>query len=193
MNGIDQMNTAELAWFKRRLPRSYEKAMNAHTPTVVVENAIPHGKQDVFIEYPDFKPDYPKKVDMRVAAYERELRRIRGCLMSIQNEYDRVDELYQAVLSVHKRRNSKVIRSMLCDISGMNWSEIIAPSRFKRQIIPRQAGMYLYRKHTGMSYPQISKIFGRGDHSTAMNACDRVESRMWEFAKYVDPIEAELV
>lgn len=192
MNALNQMNSAQLAWFKKRLPRSYEKAINAHTPTVIVENEVSRENKELFIEKPDLKSEYPLKIDMRIAAYERELRRIRGCLISMQGEYDRVDEAYQGVVSVKRRNNSKIIRRMLCEVSGLQWSQIIAQSRFKKVLQPRQAGMYLYRQHTDLSFSQIGKIFGRTDHSTVHHSCERVETRMWEFKKYIEPIEAEL-
>jgi chromosomal replication initiation ATPase DnaA len=44
---------------------------------------------------------------------------------------------------------------------------------------PRQLAMYLVRKHTSLSYPNIGRVFNR-HHSTVINAYERVETSLRE-------------
>jgi chromosomal replication initiator protein len=43
---------------------------------------------------------------------------------------------------------------------------------------PRQMAMYLARKKTARSYPEIGKLFGGRDHSTVIHAYNRVRERI---------------
>lgn len=54
-------------------------------------------------------------------------------------------------------------------------SEIKSPSRSQHIIIPRQIAMYLLRSELHLSYPQIARELGRGDHTTAMHSIKKIE------------------
>ena len=45
-------------------------------------------------------------------------------------------------------------------------------------VMPRQVGMYLARKLTGLSLDQIGAYFGGRDHSTVLHACRKVEQAL---------------
>jgi len=47
--------------------------------------------------------------------------------------------------------------------------------RHRNVVIPRMIATHLIRKHTPLSYPDIGRVFGGRDHSTAMHACQKVE------------------
>ena len=55
-------------------------------------------------------------------------------------------------------------------------ADLRSPSRSPRLTTPRQIGMYLLRRHCGLSYPEIGQCFDR-HHTTAMHACRRIEER----------------
>jgi chromosomal replication initiator protein len=50
--------------------------------------------------------------------------------------------------------------------------------RYRDVLLPRQVGMYLTRKLTGMSLEQIGIYFGGRDHTTVLHACRKVEQAM---------------
>lgn len=54
-------------------------------------------------------------------------------------------------------------------------SEIKSASRSQYIIVPRQIAMYLLRSELHLSYPQIARELGRGDHTTAMHSIKKVE------------------
>ena len=61
---------------------------------------------------------------------------------------------------------------------------------------PRQVGMYLARRLTGLSLAQIGDYFGGRDHSTVLHACRKVEDALGRdtvLSGAVRQLQAELV
>ncbi|MBV8975921.1 MAG: chromosomal replication initiator protein DnaA [Alphaproteobacteria bacterium] len=54
--------------------------------------------------------------------------------------------------------------------------EFSSPQRARRVARPRQVAMYLSRKLTTRSLPEIGRRFGGRDHTTVLHACRRVEA-----------------
>jgi len=54
-------------------------------------------------------------------------------------------------------------------------ADLKSAKRHKNVARPRQIAMYLCRKLTGSSFPEIGQRFGGKDHSTVISACRRVE------------------
>jgi chromosomal replication initiator protein len=52
--------------------------------------------------------------------------------------------------------------------------------RSRNILLPRQVGMYLARRLTGLSLEQIGAYFGGRDHSTVLHACQKVEQALGE-------------
>lgn len=50
--------------------------------------------------------------------------------------------------------------------------------RHRSVLLPRQVGMYLARRLTGLSLEQIGAYFGGRDHSTVLHACRKVEETL---------------
>jgi len=55
-------------------------------------------------------------------------------------------------------------------------SDIKGRRRTKQMVMPRQLSMYLIRKLTDHSLPEIGELCGGRDHTTVMHACESVES-----------------
>jgi chromosomal replication initiator protein len=58
---------------------------------------------------------------------------------------------------------------------GLKVSEIKSRNNSKQISFPRQVAMYLCKKLTDLSYPEIGKQFNNKHHSTVMYAVDKVE------------------
>lgn len=54
-------------------------------------------------------------------------------------------------------------------------SEIKSKSNARQIVIPRQVAMYLCKHLTGLSYPEIGKLFNDKHHSTVMYSVERVQ------------------
>ena len=60
---------------------------------------------------------------------------------------------------------------------------------------PRQVAMFLCRRHTGSSYPEIGNALGGKDHTTALNAFNRISARLDEpdVRRHVEELERRLL
>jgi chromosomal replication initiator protein len=70
------------------------------------------------------------------------------------------------------------IRRVVCEHFGIKESEIISKRRTKNLSFPRHVAMYLCRKHTTSSYPEIGTFFGGRDHSSVIHAANVVSGKL---------------
>jgi chromosomal replication initiator protein len=56
-------------------------------------------------------------------------------------------------------------------------TEIKSKSNARQIVIPRQVAMYLCKKLTDLSYPEIGKLFGDKHHSTVMYSVETVQKK----------------
>ncbi|TSC57427.1 MAG: chromosomal replication initiator protein [Candidatus Peregrinibacteria bacterium Greene0416_19] len=56
--------------------------------------------------------------------------------------------------------------------------DMISSSRVRDILIPRQIAMHIGRKYLRMSTVRLGEVFGDRDHTTVMNACNKIEERM---------------
>ncbi|MEZ4752963.1 MAG: chromosomal replication initiator protein DnaA [Bdellovibrionota bacterium] len=74
-------------------------------------------------------------------------------------------------------------------------SEMVSKRRTKNLSFPRHIAMYLCRKHTTCSYPEIGSHFGNRDHSSVIHAANVVTTKLktdLELQDSVTEIEKEL-
>ena len=64
-----------------------------------------------------------------------------------------------------------------------------SPQRARRVARPRQVAMYLARKLTTRSLPEIGRRFGGRDHTTVLHACRRVEALCEEDSTFKKQVE----
>ena len=67
------------------------------------------------------------------------------------------------------------IQRAVCERYGVTLAELKGPLRSRHLALPRHVAMYLGRKLTRRSLPQIGVLFGSRDHSTVTHAVKRVE------------------
>ena len=68
-------------------------------------------------------------------------------------------------------------------------SELKSSKRLKNIVFPRQVAMYICRKLTSFSYPEIGSKFGGKDHSTIIHAIKKIEKVMKEDIQMKNIIE----
>ncbi len=72
---------------------------------------------------------------------------------------------------------------------GVRAAEIKGKKRLKEIAYARQVAMYLTRKLTGLSFPDIGKKFGGKDHSTVMYACKKMQDLLHEDSRTKAAVE----
>ena len=71
----------------------------------------------------------------------------------------------------------ETIRNEVASYYGVSVTELCSASRLAAVLWPRQVAMYMAREHSGSSLTTIAASFGGRNHTTALNACKRVEQR----------------
>jgi len=66
---------------------------------------------------------------------------------------------------------------------------LIGGRKHKTIAQPRQVAMYLSRKLTGSSFPDIAKKFGKRDHTTVMYAVKKMETLAKENPEVLSMLE----
>jgi chromosomal replication initiator protein len=72
---------------------------------------------------------------------------------------------------------------------GLRVSDMKAKSNAKPIAFPRQVAMYLCRKLTALSYPEIGRIFNDKHHSTVMHSVEKIERMAEDDADFRKVIE----
>lgn len=68
--------------------------------------------------------------------------------------------------------------------------ELVAKSRKKDVVKPRQIAMYLLREEFKHSFPAIGEKFGGRDHTTVMHACEKISREMTENPQFAQEVGA---
>ncbi len=66
------------------------------------------------------------------------------------------------------------IKKAVARFFNIKVADLVGRRKLKGIVRPRQIAMYLARKHTGLSFPDLGRSFGGRDHSTVQHACKKV-------------------
>jgi chromosomal replication initiator protein len=87
-------------------------------------------------------------------------------------------DLAKKVLNTHETHTSisvEDIQKMVADHFKVRISDLKSTTRARQIVVPRQISMYLIKKHLDRPLVEIGRVFGGKDHTTVMNAMERVE------------------
>ncbi|MDX9755109.1 MAG: chromosomal replication initiator protein DnaA [bacterium] len=84
-------------------------------------------------------------------------------------------ELYERPV---KEISIEKIQRKVAEYYNIKPSDIIGKNRSRSIARPRQIAMYLSRKLTKHSYPEIGTFFGNKDHTTVLFACNKIGKEM---------------
>jgi hypothetical protein len=70
------------------------------------------------------------------------------------------------------------IKAAVCKEWGISAVDLVSQRRAPKYVLPRQVGIFLCRKITTRSLPEIARRFGGRDHSTAIHAVRKIEQRI---------------
>ncbi len=68
--------------------------------------------------------------------------------------------------------------------------DMIGQSRVREILIPRQIAMFLGKKHLSLSFVRLGEVFSGRDHTTVMNANEKIEQRMHNDAQLLREVHA---
>ncbi|NUM88927.1 MAG: chromosomal replication initiator protein DnaA [Bdellovibrionales bacterium] len=72
----------------------------------------------------------------------------------------------------------ETINKAVCQYFKISAAELNSKSRARKYSGPRQIAMFLCRKYTGKTFPEIALSFGGKDHSTVMHAVEKIDNAL---------------
>lgn len=132
------------------------------------------------------------------------VRELEGCLIRVSAyaqltkqpiHIDLAKEVLKDILPGKSQLTCDTIVKSVSAHFDVKVSDLKSQKRGRAIALPRQISMYLCRKHTGSSYPEIGNALGGKDHTTALNAFNRISQRMSEpeIRRHVETIERALL
>ena len=70
------------------------------------------------------------------------------------------------------------IQKEVASYCGLRVQDLKSTKKQKNIALPRQIAMYIARRYTGASYPEIGEKFGGKDHSTVIHAVKKIEKNL---------------
>lgn len=113
--------------------------------------------------------------------------------ISIKHIKEHLKHLFDEEINRKVTPNDIIIKvAKMYDVSV---EDIISKSRQSKIVTPRFVAMYLTRKLTDMTTTDIGKQFGHRDHSTVVNAINKIEEDMknnFDFKEQIEELKLEL-
>lgn len=88
------------------------------------------------------------------------------------------------------------IKKVVSEHFNIKVPEMVSKRRNKHLAFPRHVAMYLCRKHTTYSYPEIGHVFGGRDHSSVIHAANVITQKVQndsDFRLVIEEIEKKLL
>ncbi len=85
---------------------------------------------------------------------------------------------------------AEVIQRVTAQHFGLKLTDLKGQKRHRSVVVPRMIAMFLTRKHTSLSYPDIGRAFGGRDHSTAIHACQKIEWQITSDSEIQSAVQA---
>jgi len=95
-----------------------------------------------------------------------------GCDISL----DFTKDVLKDVIGVKKDATPEDIVKLVCKYYNIKISELKSKRKNSAVLIPRQIAMYIIRKLTNLSYPEIGRFFGGKDHSTVIHSIKKIDA-----------------
>ena len=86
------------------------------------------------------------------------------------------DTLSEIFNSDEKAITIEMIQKTIADYFGMRVQDLKSKNNSKSVALPRQICMYLCKRVTGMSLPQIGREFGNKHHTTVLHSVSKIEA-----------------
>ena len=115
---------------------------------------------------------------------KRSIREIEGSLKTLKMFSElqglAIDmSLTKKILSSNETQSTISVEEILKLVANhfkLSITDLRSSNRSKPIVVPRQIAMFLIKRHLDRSYVEIGRYFGNRDHTTVMNAIDRVRN-----------------
>jgi len=193
----------QIATLTDRLRSRFEWGMitDIQTPNLETREAILRNKADnENIVISDEAYNYiARRITSSIRALESALANLRMVYeiynepISIRHVKDHLKHLFDE--ETNRKVTPNDIMTKISLIYNVSVEELISKSRQSRIVTPRFISMYIIRQLTDMTTTDIGKQFGDRDHSTVVNAINKIEEDMrnsFEFKEQIEELKVEL-
>lgn len=139
-----------------------------------------------------------EKIDSNVRELEGALNRLQA-ICALNNQPLTVDLAEDALRTIVPGKTREItielIQKVVAERFGTTVKDLLGKRRTQNIALPRQVAMYLCRKLTTCSYPEIGALFGGRDHSTVIHANRVVAKRITtdgDLSSRIDWLERKL-
>ncbi len=186
----------EIRMFEPRLRSRCESGMLADTQPPDHETLLAITSQKAEDLGVHMSSDLVHFIAARVRGSIRELEGVLHRLKALSRLFDQQPTVafarqhLQGVLSQENRSLSpEEIIQLVADFYNVKVSDLKGKRRLKRIVRPRHVAMWLVRKHTELSFPEMGRVFGR-DHATVQHACKKIRNELERDADLRSSIES---
>jgi len=193
----------QIATLADRLRTRFEWGMitDIQTPNLETREAILRNKASKEnIQISDEAYNYiARRITSSIRALESALANLR-MVYDIHNEIITIRHVKEHLKHLFDEETNKKVtpNDIITKIAGLydvSVEDIISKSRQSRIVMPRFVAMYLTRKLTDLTTTDIGKQFGDRDHSTVVNAINKIEDDIKndiEFREQIEELKVEL-
>lgn len=133
----------------------------------------------IHLHLPDEVVDWiAKRVTQNIRELEGALTRVRA-LSSINSKGVSLDIVRDALCDLDRQMVAPLkpenILAGVCSYFGLENKELMSGRRQRTISLARSVAMYLVRKNSRLSFPEIAGKLGKRNHSTVISACRRIE------------------
>ena len=119
-----------------------------------------------------------KRVTQNIRELEGALTRVRA-LAAVQRSAPSLDTVIEALSDLDRQMVAPLkpdnILNGVCNYFGLDHKELMSGRRQRTISLARSVAMYLVRKNSRLSFPEIAGKLGKRNHSTVISACRRIE------------------
>jgi len=119
----------------------------------------------------------------RVVAYSQLRRRPLTLELTVEALRDLLPDVKK------KEITPQIIKNTVSEYYSIPLESMLSERRDREIVLPRQVAMYLCHSLLGIPYKRVSTLFDRNDHTTAINACKRVEEMISSDASFASTLE----
>jgi chromosomal replication initiator protein len=173
LEGIQDRILSRMAWglVADINPADYELRLNIlHAKVAALGSRAP--VPDDVIEF------LARKITTNVRELEGALNRVTAFALLVNKpislEFTR-ETLADILRAQEKKLTIDDIQRKVADYYGLKVADLLSERRAREVARPRQIAMYLAKKMTPRSLPEIGRRFGKRDHTTVMHAVKKVE------------------
>lgn len=188
----------EIKTLEERLSSRFEWGLIADIQPPNIETRIAILKNRALIE----KMDVPDEIITFIAEHiQNNIRQLEGSLTRVI-AYSRLknvpltipvvkEALKELIPDIKKvELTPSLIRDTVAEYYSVSSESILSQRRDKEVVLPRQIGMYFCHTLLSLPYKRIATLFDRGDHTTVISACKKIETMMKEDPDFLETMKS---